>query len=145
MRTRDERHDYEAALRRLPEAHSLALRLRDSGAPDDVICEYFREIQPRNETQQKFLVVSLNNLDKMSAERTERVTVARTDTGPPWSLWVVQFITSAMVLGYAIVFGGKVIDRALRDGRGTRCARRDHLVPDGGTLASVPRRNVDVA
>jgi Protein of unknown function (DUF4239) len=67
----------------------------------------YRDVQPRNETQQKFLVVSLNNLDKMSAERTERVTVARTDTGPPWSLWVVQFLTSAMVLGYAIVFGGK--------------------------------------
>ena len=40
MRTRDEHDEYEAALRRLPEAHSLALRLRDSGAPDDVICEY---------------------------------------------------------------------------------------------------------
>jgi hypothetical protein len=50
--------------------------------------------------------VSLNNLDKMSAERTERLTVTRTDTGPPWPLWVVQFLTSAMVLGYAIIFGG---------------------------------------
>ncbi|MFV8163456.1 hypothetical protein ACNQVK_15420 [Mycobacterium sp. 134] len=32
--------DYEAALRRLPEAHSLALRLHDAGAADDVICGY---------------------------------------------------------------------------------------------------------
>ncbi len=32
-------------MRRLPEAHSLALRLRDSGAADDVICEYLR-IEP---------------------------------------------------------------------------------------------------
>jgi hypothetical protein len=40
MRTRDEHDEYEAVLRRLPEAHSLALRLRDSGTPDDVICEY---------------------------------------------------------------------------------------------------------
>ncbi len=32
--------EYEAALRRLPEAHSLALRLRDAGAADDVICDY---------------------------------------------------------------------------------------------------------
>jgi hypothetical protein len=40
MRTRDEHDEYEAALRRLPEAHSLALRLREGGAPDDVICEY---------------------------------------------------------------------------------------------------------
>lgn len=30
----------EQALRRLPEAHSLALRLSDAGVADDVICEY---------------------------------------------------------------------------------------------------------
>lgn len=45
MTTPDERDQYEAALRRLPEAHSLALRLRDSGAPDEVICEHLR-IEP---------------------------------------------------------------------------------------------------
>ena len=67
----------------------------------------YRAVQPRNETQAKLLVVSLNNLDEMSAERTERVTVARTDTGPPWSLWAVNFITSGMVLGCAIIYGGK--------------------------------------
>jgi DNA-directed RNA polymerase specialized sigma24 family protein len=39
-------HDeYEAALRRLPDAHSLALRLRDGGVADEVICEYLR-IEP---------------------------------------------------------------------------------------------------
>ena len=32
--------EYEAALRRLPEAHSLALRLRDAGVADDVISGY---------------------------------------------------------------------------------------------------------
>jgi hypothetical protein len=31
---------YEAALRRLPEAYSLALRLNAAGVADDVICEY---------------------------------------------------------------------------------------------------------
>lgn len=30
----------EAALRRLPEAHSLVLRLRNAGVADDVICGY---------------------------------------------------------------------------------------------------------
>ena len=39
MCTRDE---YEAALRALPEAHSLALRLRDAGVADEVICGYLR-------------------------------------------------------------------------------------------------------
>jgi hypothetical protein len=37
--------EYEAALRRLPEAHSLALRLRDGGVAGEVICEYLR-IEP---------------------------------------------------------------------------------------------------
>jgi hypothetical protein len=32
--------EYEAALRTLPEAHSLALRLQDAGAADEVICDY---------------------------------------------------------------------------------------------------------
>jgi hypothetical protein len=36
---------YEAALRRLPAAHSLALRLRDGGVADEVICEYL-QIEP---------------------------------------------------------------------------------------------------
>jgi hypothetical protein len=32
--------DYEAALRSLPEKHSLALRLTDAGVADEVICSY---------------------------------------------------------------------------------------------------------
>ena len=37
--------DYEAALRSLPETHSLALRLTDAGVADDVICGYLN-IEP---------------------------------------------------------------------------------------------------
>lgn len=33
---------YEAALRKLPDAHSLALRLRDAGVADEVICQYLQ-------------------------------------------------------------------------------------------------------
>jgi hypothetical protein len=36
---------YEAALRRLPEAHSLALRLKAAGVADKVVCSYLR-IEP---------------------------------------------------------------------------------------------------
>lgn len=36
---------YEAALRRLPEAHSLVLRLIGAGVADDVMCDYLR-IEP---------------------------------------------------------------------------------------------------
>jgi len=35
----------ELALRRLPEAYSLALRLRRAGTADEVICDYLR-IEP---------------------------------------------------------------------------------------------------
>jgi hypothetical protein len=34
------RDEYERALRTLPEAHSLALRLSEAGVADDVICGY---------------------------------------------------------------------------------------------------------
>lgn len=37
--------EYENALRKLPEAHSLALRLRDAGICDEVICDYLH-IEP---------------------------------------------------------------------------------------------------
>ncbi|MGO9104036.1 hypothetical protein [Mycobacterium sp.] len=36
---------YEAALRQLPEAHSLALRLRNAGVADEVVCDYLH-IEP---------------------------------------------------------------------------------------------------
>lgn len=36
---------YEAALGRLPEAHSLALRLKSAGVADEVVCSYLR-IEP---------------------------------------------------------------------------------------------------
>jgi hypothetical protein len=36
---------YEAALRRLPEAHSLALRLKSAGVADEVVCNYLH-IEP---------------------------------------------------------------------------------------------------
>jgi hypothetical protein len=37
---------FEAALRRLPEAHSLALRLKSAGVADEVVCGYLR-IEPQ--------------------------------------------------------------------------------------------------
>ena len=39
--------EYEAALRTLPEAYSLALRLQDAGVADDVLCEYLH-IEPES-------------------------------------------------------------------------------------------------
>lgn len=50
---------YEAALRRLPDAHSLALRLRDAGVADDVICQY---LQIEREGLETLLVLANNKL-----------------------------------------------------------------------------------
>lgn len=43
--TRGDIDAHEAALRRLPEAHSLALRLKSAGVADDIVCAYLR-IEP---------------------------------------------------------------------------------------------------
>jgi hypothetical protein len=75
---------------------------------DDALAELYRayeEVRPAGDVQTRFLATSLTNLDKVSQARTERVMQARTDTGPPWPLWAVIFITSAMVLGTAIIYG----------------------------------------
>ena len=67
----------------------------------------YQKVEPSNDTQTRFLVISLGNLDKTSAERTERVFEAFTDTGPPWSLRAVIFLTSGLVLGCSIIYGGE--------------------------------------
>jgi hypothetical protein len=51
------------------------------------------------------LGTSFANLDSLSQARTQRVLQARTDIGPPWSLWAVIFVTSALLLGCAIIYG----------------------------------------
>jgi hypothetical protein len=51
---------YEAALRRLPDAHSLALRLRDAGVADEVICQY---LQIELEGLETLLLLARNKLE----------------------------------------------------------------------------------
>ncbi len=65
----------------------------------------YTQVQPRTDGQTRLLITSFSNLDKMSQARTERVLQARTDVGPPWSLWAVIFLTSGLLLGCAIVYG----------------------------------------
>ncbi|MDX1870662.1 hypothetical protein SBI67_00880 [Mycolicibacterium sp. 120266] len=65
----------------------------------------YGQVQPVNDTQKTLLATSFTNLDKIGQARTARILQARTDDGPPWPLWAVIFITSAMVLGTAIVYG----------------------------------------
>ena len=72
-----------------------------------VLRETYQNVQPRNDAQSRSLGIAMNNLDKTSALRSERVFQAATDTGPPWSLWAVVLVISGMVLGCAIVYGGE--------------------------------------
>jgi hypothetical protein len=51
---------YEAALRRLPEAHSLLLRLKSAGVADEVVCSYLH-IEP--EGLDTLIRVALHKLD----------------------------------------------------------------------------------
>jgi len=51
---------YEAALRQLPEAHSLALRLKHAGVSDDIVCGYLN-IEP--EGLETLLRVAKEKLD----------------------------------------------------------------------------------
>jgi hypothetical protein len=52
--------EYEAALRSLPESHSLALRLADADVADEVICTYL-DIEP--ECLPTFLDLARRKLD----------------------------------------------------------------------------------
>jgi len=80
----------------------------------------------------------------MSAERTERVTVACTDTGAPWSLWLVNFVTSALVLGCAIIYGGKKSAIHYTTVAALGMLVSSILFLDCGTPAPVHRRDFDV-
>jgi hypothetical protein len=65
----------------------------------------YEEVQPRTVAQKTLIYRSFTNLDSLSRARTERVLLARGDTGPPWPLWTVILLTSGLVLGGAIVYG----------------------------------------
>lgn len=64
---------YEAALRRLPEAHSLVLRLIGAGVADDVMCDYLR-IEPEGlETLVEVAIQKLAaELQVLVSDRPER-------------------------------------------------------------------------
>jgi hypothetical protein len=65
----------------------------------------YEQVQPKTDLQKTMLTSSFSDLDSLSQDRTQRVLQARTDVGPPWSLWAVIFLTAALLLGCAIVYG----------------------------------------
>lgn len=62
-------------------------------------------VQATTDRQKTALATSRSNLDKIGEARTVRILTAREDTGPPWPIWAVIFLTSAMVLGSVVVYG----------------------------------------
>jgi predicted membrane channel-forming protein YqfA (hemolysin III family) len=86
-------------------SHADQARSRDA---DDAMAEVYRayeQVRAETDTQKTFLATSLSSLDNVSQARTVRLLTAQSDTGPPWPLWAVIFLTSAMVLGTVIIYG----------------------------------------
>jgi hypothetical protein len=65
----------------------------------------YEQVQARTDAQKTLLASSFTNLNDLSKARSERVLQARTDNGPPWSLWAVILLTSGLLLGCAIIYG----------------------------------------
>jgi hypothetical protein len=65
----------------------------------------YEAIKPNDDKQRSFLTSSLASLKQLSTSRAERLLMARTNTGPPWSLWGVIFLISGLVLGFAVIIG----------------------------------------
>ncbi len=84
-----------ASGRHYPAADVALTRLRSA----------YEDVQTHNRAQETVLGTSFANLDSVSQARTQRVLQARTDIGPPWSLWAVIFLTSGLLLGCAIIYG----------------------------------------
>jgi hypothetical protein len=65
----------------------------------------YHQVNATTDVQKSQLATSYANLDKISQARTIRLLTTREDTGPPWPLWAVIFLTSAMVLGTVVIYG----------------------------------------
>ncbi|MDT5007246.1 MAG: hypothetical protein QOJ24_4422 [Mycobacterium sp.] len=77
-------------------------------AADDALSRLYSaydDVQARTDTQKTLLSASFSSLDTLSQARTQRVLQARTDVGPPWSLWAVIWLTSSLLIGCAIIYG----------------------------------------
>lgn len=64
----------------------------------------YERVQPRTDTQRSVLATSFDSFNAVSHARTDRIVRARTSNGLPWSMWLVLFLLSGLVLGSVIVF-----------------------------------------
>ena len=66
-------------------------------------------IQPADDRQRSAVGSALDSVKQIGSSRTERIVMARINVGPPRSLWAVIFLTSALVLGFAVIIGEKQV------------------------------------
>ncbi len=66
-------------------------------------------VKPNGDNQRNALSSAQDSLKQIGTVRTQRIIMARTNTGPPLSLWAVIFLTSALVLGFAVIIGEKQV------------------------------------
>lgn len=79
-----------------------------SAAADAALAQLYStydQIDPGTDQHKAPIASGYANLDKLGQARTVRLLTAREDTGPPWPLWTVIFLTGALVLGTAIIYG----------------------------------------
>ncbi len=65
----------------------------------------YDQVKPATDRQKNLVASGYANLDKLGQARTVRLLTDREDAGPPWPLWTVILLTSALVLGTAIIYG----------------------------------------
>lgn len=65
-------------------------------------------IKPADDKQRNALSSALASAKQIGSSRTERIVMARTNVGPPLSLWAVIILTSALVLGFAVIIGERL-------------------------------------
>lgn len=65
----------------------------------------YGQVEADTDLHKVLLAKSHANLDTISQARTVRILAARENTGPPWQLWTIILLTSAMVLGTVIIYG----------------------------------------
>jgi hypothetical protein len=87
----------------------LGIRTPDADAALAQLSAAYRQVNAATDSQKSLLSTSYANLDRISQARTVRLLITRDDTGPPWPLWAVIFLTSAMVLGTVVIYG---VDKA---------------------------------
>jgi hypothetical protein len=65
----------------------------------------YEQVRPTTDVSRAFLTSSLANLETISQARTERLLQAQDNSGLPWPMWALIFLTSGLVLGTVVVYG----------------------------------------